>query len=377
VNGDGMKFRIMVFVVSMMMALLLAGCLPGGDGVVEPGVVVESVEVMLMESFPLQASAHLSGTLSDSCVVVSSKSAQREGNTFTIEIQVAVDDDVKCTGKPGALDVNVGLNIEGLAAGDYIVLAGEQSAGFTLTQDNVPQEPPDVQPQPTQGSEDEVEPLTYGNAVVTEIEIQMDTSGLVMALMRGELPDGCTYIDGIEVERFDDGVPNFVVTMQTARPKDVMCTQAMVPFEYSVDLDTAGLPPGEYTVEAGGRSAVFTLTQESEMSEEEMEPLTYGTAFVDEIEIEKLMGDRVLVLVHMSGELSDSCTYVDGIEVERNDDSDPNFVVTIQTARPKDVMCTQVLTPFEESVDLDTIGLPPGEYSVEAGGRSAVFTLEE
>ena len=254
----------MVFVVVVLVALMLAGCLPGDDGVVEPGVVVEGVEVMLMESFPLQASAHLSGTLSDSCVVVSSKSAQRQGNTFTLEIQVAVDEDVKCTGKPGVLDINVGLNIEGLAAGDYIVLAGEQSAGFTLTQDNVPQEPPDVQQQPTlegEGSEEEMEPLIYGTAFIAAIEIQIDTTGQVTALIGGDLPDSCTYIDGIEVERNDDSDPNFVVTIETARPKDVMCTQVLTPFEESVDLGTVGLPPGEYSVEAGGRSAVFTLEE--------------------------------------------------------------------------------------------------------------------
>ncbi|HIP71328.1 MAG TPA: META domain-containing protein [Anaerolineae bacterium] len=45
--------------------------------------------------------------------------------------------------------------------------------------------------------------------------------------------------------------------------------------------------------------------------------------------------------------------------------------VEVSTARPADMMCTQVITPYSESVVLETADLPNGEYTVEVNGVAA------
>jgi inhibitor of cysteine peptidase len=46
-----------------------------------------------------------------------------------------------------------------------------------------------------------------------------------------------------------------------------MCTQALVPFEESIDLDVRGLPAGTYTVDVHGETATFTLDVDNVLEE--------------------------------------------------------------------------------------------------------------
>jgi inhibitor of cysteine peptidase len=75
------------------------------------------------------------------------------------------------------------------------------------------------------------------------------------------------------------------------------------------------------------------------------------------------------------GYLPDGCTEIDGIDVDREVDAQ-TFEVTIGTVRPRDAMCTQALVPFEETIELDVLGLPAGTYSVDVNGIVETFTLE-
>jgi inhibitor of cysteine peptidase len=78
----------------------------------------------------------------------------------------------------------------------------------------------------------------------------------VSAVVRGNLPDGCTNIDDVEVDIVDS---RFEVLITTVRPSDAVCTQALVPFEETIPLDVEGLLAGEYTVNVNGVMATFTL----------------------------------------------------------------------------------------------------------------------
>lgn len=78
----------------------------------------------------------------------------------------------------------------------------------------------------------------------------------VRAVVKGELPDGCTTIDAIDVSH--DG-NEFRLRVTTARPADAVCTQVIVLFEEIVPLEVRGLSAGEYRVVANGVATTFRL----------------------------------------------------------------------------------------------------------------------
>jgi inhibitor of cysteine peptidase len=79
----------------------------------------------------------------------------------------------------------------------------------------------------------------------------------VSATVDGNLPDGCTKIIGSKAEKVEDFL--FQLHIYTERPKDVMCTQALVPFRETIVLDVYGLPAATYTVEGFGLEETFTF----------------------------------------------------------------------------------------------------------------------
>lgn len=79
----------------------------------------------------------------------------------------------------------------------------------------------------------------------------------IHAVLTGNLPDGCTRIAEIKVEKPSENV--FDIHVYTLRPEGLACTQALVPFEESVPLDVYGLPAGEYTVKAYDLEESFTF----------------------------------------------------------------------------------------------------------------------
>ena len=102
----------------------------------------------------------------------------------------------------------------------------------------------------------------YGNAVVESTEIMVLESFPVQihVIAKGYLPDGCTEIDRAEAKR--DG-NTFTVTITTKRPKDMMCTQAIVPYEKRVPLDVYGLKAGTYDVNVNTVTDSFELSSDN------------------------------------------------------------------------------------------------------------------
>ncbi|WP_406662333.1 hypothetical protein V7O66_06415 [Methanolobus sp. ZRKC3] len=107
-----------------------------------------------------------------------------------------------------------------------------------------------------------------GTAVVEDVEILILESFPVQihAVATGYLPDGCTEIDdgSIEIELNDN---TFDVTIETIRPKDMACTEAIVPFEQKVVLDVYGLEKGVYTVNINGIESSFELATDNSIPE--------------------------------------------------------------------------------------------------------------
>ena len=82
------------------------------------------------------------------------------------------------------------------------------------------------------------------------------------------------------------------------------------------------------------------------------------------------------VRIEVSGELPDSCTEIGDI-IQTRDSETGKFTVLMQTRRPLDAVCAQVMTPFEKSFNLEGVaGLPKGQYEVLVNGVSTTFTFD-
>jgi len=82
----------------------------------------------------------------------------------------------------------------------------------------------------------------------------------VHAVVKGNFPDGCTTIQRHEVEREGN---TFLIKIFTQRPVGAICTEALVPFEYTVPLDVYGLPADTYVAKAYKAETEFTFSQDN------------------------------------------------------------------------------------------------------------------
>ncbi len=219
--------------------------------------------------------------------------------------------------------------------------------------------------------------FSYGqNTTVESLEVVLLESFPLQAqaVVSGNLPDGCTTLHEITVER--DGEA-FILTLTTQRPTgDVFCTQALVPFEETVDLEIRGLDAGTYTVIAQEEQTTFRLDVDNVIPDEvEDAEFEFGAdARVEGLSVNIMEAYPIQISVVLEGYLPDGCTEIEEITSNRDQQT---FSVEIVTRRPTgDVMCTQQIVPFEETLNLEVENLPAGEYTVQYGEFSDTFRIE-
>ncbi len=105
----------------------------GGQGT---SVYIDSLDILTLESFPVQIRAIVKGNLPDACTIISSASSQRNGNTFQVNIATTRPADAVCAQMLVPFEQNVTLDVAGLKAGTYTVVAGDISETFGLAVDN-------------------------------------------------------------------------------------------------------------------------------------------------------------------------------------------------------------------------------------------------
>ncbi len=107
---------------------------------------------------------------------------------------------------------------------------------------------------------------TYSTATVESIQIMTLESFPVQirVVTEGYLPDGCTEIDEITTKREGN---TFNVNISTRRPKDAICTEAIVPFSETIPLDVQGLKAGNYTVNVNGITGSFELAVDNALND--------------------------------------------------------------------------------------------------------------
>jgi inhibitor of cysteine peptidase len=121
-----------------ILALIASGCATATAPEDSDEVRVESIDILILESFPVQVRAVLRGTTRDGCIVIDDVDATREGNAFELTIVSSRLDNARCSDERQPFEENVPLDVHGLPAGAYTVTTGELHATFELAVDNAP-----------------------------------------------------------------------------------------------------------------------------------------------------------------------------------------------------------------------------------------------
>ena len=141
-----------IIILSIVITLvMLSGCTENDDvqTVVDDNVskpdngqfiygnaVVEDVQIMILESFPVQVMVNAKGYLPDGCTEIDTITTSKDGNTFTVSITTIRPADAICTQAIVPFEESIPLNVLGLKAGTYDVVVNEVSSSFELQMDN-------------------------------------------------------------------------------------------------------------------------------------------------------------------------------------------------------------------------------------------------
>jgi inhibitor of cysteine peptidase len=149
-----MKTWTKTLVLALVMVLAGCGLLPGatpapgvepptGSGGTIVGLaLVDNVDALIMESFPVQVRAVVTGDLPDGCTEFGEWMVVRDGDRFVIEIPTVRPADAVCTEALVPFEISVPLEVLGLSAGTYTVDANGVTTTFELAVDNVLSEEP-------------------------------------------------------------------------------------------------------------------------------------------------------------------------------------------------------------------------------------------
>jgi inhibitor of cysteine peptidase len=98
---------------------------------------LDNMDVVFLESFPLQVHSILKGNFPDGCTSIQSHNVERDGNIFNIKVFTKRPVNAFCTEALVPFEYIVPLEVYGLKAGQYSVKAYNISNEFSFTQDNI------------------------------------------------------------------------------------------------------------------------------------------------------------------------------------------------------------------------------------------------
>jgi inhibitor of cysteine peptidase len=145
---------------------------------------VESMSILILESFPVQVHVNVTGYLGDGCTALGEISTRQEEDTFFVTIPTERPADALCTQQLVGFDESIPLDVLGLPEGTYTVNANGVTDSFRLEMDNVAEPLPGTDEEPA--SE-----LDLPNEDVTDL-LRLS---LEHALVDQEIPDYALLAD--------------------------------------------------------------------------------------------------------------------------------------------------------------------------------------
>jgi inhibitor of cysteine peptidase len=98
---------------------------------------VESLDIKILESFPVQVQVTIKGTVSDACTTAGPIEQGRDGNSFLITVGANRPADAMCAQVITPFEQTIALDVAGLKAGTYAVEVNGVTETFQLAADNV------------------------------------------------------------------------------------------------------------------------------------------------------------------------------------------------------------------------------------------------
>ncbi len=138
---------VKVITTALALAILvLAACTgprpeepPAAPPAIRDRATVESIDILMLESFPVQVHVIARGYLADACTEIAQiePSFDQATNTFTVEITTSRPADAICAQVRGSFEEVIALDVYGLPAGTYTVQVNGVTGSFALDTDNI------------------------------------------------------------------------------------------------------------------------------------------------------------------------------------------------------------------------------------------------
>ncbi|VAW43043.1 hypothetical protein MNBD_CHLOROFLEXI01-4111 [hydrothermal vent metagenome] len=106
---------------------------------IQQEATVDSIEILILESFPVQVNVRARGDLPDGCTTIDSVDSSRNGTTFDITVTTLRPAGRVCTQALVPFEETITLDVLNLVAGTYAVNVNGINGSFTLQVNNVAQ----------------------------------------------------------------------------------------------------------------------------------------------------------------------------------------------------------------------------------------------
>ncbi|MDG6244063.1 MAG: hypothetical protein QCH31_06685 [Methanolobus sp.] len=109
------------------------------DQYVYSDAAVENIDILVLESFPVQINVNVRGYLPDGCTGIHEENVKYDDqtNTFTVHITTIRPEDAICTEAIVPFESNISLDVHGLEKGVYNVSVNGVQGQFELQTDNI------------------------------------------------------------------------------------------------------------------------------------------------------------------------------------------------------------------------------------------------
>ena len=98
---------------------------------------VDSIEIMVLESFPVQIKVNARGFLPDGCTRIDGITKEKKENTFLVSLKTVRPADLFCTAAIVPFQEVISLDVYGLKVGIYTVDVNGVNGTFELVTDNI------------------------------------------------------------------------------------------------------------------------------------------------------------------------------------------------------------------------------------------------
>ena len=259
------------------------------DPILGPATV-ESLEILTLESFPVQIHVRVTGTLPDDCAELGDITAQQDGTTFNVSVSMVQQPGADCGDEPIPFEEIVPLDVYGLEAGSYTVSVNGIEGSFTLDIDNQPQEETaEAAAEPTAEPTATAAPVSYTASGLIWHDICPGSDGTAD---ENEPPSGCITaedgaiiadgllenepgIEGVRVNLGQGPCPSTAgLITATTGAGGIFTFGNLKAEEYCISIDTGDdqnqdiLLPGRWTAPAGDIAQVaITISDEEPVQE--------------------------------------------------------------------------------------------------------------